>query len=243
MKRPVMLIFMYLMVPFILFCDNKPFISSSAKGYWSGQNDLGGETRFTVSADGKYVCGFFMSWPKYPGACGLINYEAAYCVSIDTNSFNINHSTPNTNGRSDGVFTSDTTVIGTWHASSSFPSCNRTGKWTANVMEDGPFSCSQDGSVEICIWLNNPNPKKGSKVIAYVQLLNDGIGQNEHSVHITWNDNHGTTGSHEMKTGSAGYGLSYCEIGRIGNNDIVIEVEIDYLDRIYTNSIKLLVTG
>jgi hypothetical protein len=215
--------------------------SRPARGYWSGYH-----MRFSVSADGSRVCGFYFRprWPDVFGACGLISEEFYECslISLDGH-FEFGRKAPSylpdEEVKLEGVFTSTTTVTGTWNVGRNFLGwCTDSSSWSASPIEGGPFACNQVGSVEICVWLNNPTPTSGYSVLVYGQLLDGGIGQNGLPVHVVWR--HGTaTGSCDGQTGSNGPGLARCSIGDFDasvDGSLVIDLTIRYGGQDYTAS-------
>ena len=202
------------------------------RGYWSGEN-----TEFTVSADSRYVCSFSMSWPGFPGACGLISSHSVPCEPIDANGhFLYDASFGGDITRYEGDFTSATTANGIWTVRRG--TCSANGAWSANITAGGPFNCNQIGTVEICAWVANPIPARFDWVTVYGQLLDGGVGRNNLPMHTVWHYET-TTATCDRQTGSDGAGLARCSLN-IGQAEVgytvIIDVTITYDGQMYTAS-------
>jgi hypothetical protein len=201
------------------------------RGNWTGQSNA-----FTVSADNGYVCSFTMYWLDSP-ACGVLSSYSFPCTPIDAGGhftydapfiiYDITY---------DGDFTSATTASGTWNVQ--WGTCNSNGTWSASPATEGSFSCNNDGDVEICAWVNIPNPIEGESVVVYGQLLDAGIGQDGLPMHTEWHFET-TTETCDNETGADGAGLARCSAptGQAqAGYTVIIDVTITYNSHIYTTS-------
>ncbi len=206
-------------------------VARPLRGYWRGANaDL------TVSADGGYVCQFH--WFQPGGACGLGGVRIDYCRPVDAaGHFSYSSGPPGAVATFEGHFTSPSTANGTWRVEESEGDCAEDGTWSASATFEGPFNCSQAGSVEICAWVGNPTPSVQTIMVVYGQLLDGGRGRDGLPMRALWSFQT-TTATCDGETGSEGAGLTRCWLwhqGRAGHT-VTVDVTITYHGQEYTAS-------
>jgi hypothetical protein len=197
------------------------------RGYWSGDN-----IAFSVSPDNKWLCGMTMSWS--PSACGLLAMGTTRCYPIDNN-FHFLYDYTFSDGyniKIDGSFDLDTLASGTWIVKKSF--CSDSGGWSASA-KMGTLHCDQNGSVEMCAWIDHPTPDLNISMVVYAQLLDNGIAQKELPMRIVFTYE---TETDTCETDTRDIGVGYCgPAWDIRDNPIKIDVRIEYKDQFYTITI------